>query len=165
MNDQLECVSCVGNCNLCSTVDSCTLCLPGFLLQNGQCVTRCNPGFFASGVTCLQCSEGCSFCSTATTCIVCDAGRYAYNGRCEVNCPNGSITDDVDQTCIACNSPCGNCVQHPSKCLTCITGNYFEFACHDTCPVGTFNNNGICEYCSFECAACLGSSNTCVLCP
>jgi proprotein convertase subtilisin/kexin type 5 len=68
-------------------------------------------------------------------------------------------------TCLACNSPCGNCTQHPSKCLNCLSGSFFEFGCVESCPTGTFSENKTCKYCSFECAACLGSSNTCIACP
>ena len=56
------------------------------------------------------------------------------------------FADNTNNTCIACNSPCKTCVQHPSKCLTCLSGSFFEFACPQTCPYGTFNDNGICKY-------------------
>lgn len=66
--------------------------------------------------------------------------------------------------CLPCNLPCKNCVQHPSKCLTCHSGNFFEYKCLDVCPIGTFSDNGICKFCSFKCKACLGSEDTCIAC-
>ncbi len=82
-----------------------------------------------------------------------------------MNCPSGSIAEVTNMTCLSCNSPCSTCTQHPSKCLTCVSGNYFEFGCVDSCPVGTYSENKTCKYCAFECASCLGSANTCISCP
>lgn len=165
VNSQLQCVPCINNCTVCSGEANCTLCAAGFFLQDTKCVTRCNVGYFISGVVCEKCQDGCSHCDRAGSCIVCEAGRYAYNGLCYVNCPSGSIAEVTNMTCLPCNAPCGNCTQHPSKCLTCLSGNFFEFGCVESCPVGTFSENKICKYCSFECAACLGSANTCIACP
>ncbi len=34
-----------------------------------------------------------------------------------------------------------------------------------SCPVGTYANNGVCEFCSFSCAACLCAADICISCP
>lgn len=165
VNSNLQCVQCINNCTVCSSETNCTLCTGGYFLQDQKCVTRCNLGYYISGVVCEKCQDGCAHCDRAGSCLICEAGRYAFNGLCYVNCPSGSIAEVTNMTCLACNSPCGTCTQHPSKCLTCLSGNFFEFGCVDSCPVGTYSENKTCKYCAFECAACLGSANTCIACP
>jgi proprotein convertase subtilisin/kexin type 5 len=68
-------------------------------------------------------------------------------------------------TCIPCNAPCNKCIQHPSTCSTCLTGNLFRNTCPDNCPVGYYAENNVCKTCSYDCAACLGLSTTCISCP
>lgn len=165
VNSNLQCVPCINNCTVCSSEVNCTLCNSGYFLQDQKCVTRCNLGYYISGVVCEKCQEGCAHCDRAGSCLICEAGRYAFNGLCYVNCPSGSIAEVTNMTCLGCNSPCGTCTQHPSKCLTCLSGNFFEFGCVDSCPVGTYSENKTCKYCAFECASCLGSANTCIACP
>lgn len=167
INAQGQCVPCVTGCQTCTSATSCQVCNIPLLLQDNSCVSRCGPGFYQSGFTCLRCSSGCAACSQANICTFCQSGRLAYNGECFINCPAGSVASLNTSTCVACNSPCATCTEHPSKCLTCASccGSLFNFQCLASCPVGTYSNNGKCEYCSYNCATCLGTSTTCTSCP
>ena len=162
-----ECVSCVNGCRQCTNATSCEVCDTPLLLQSNTCVSRCGPGYYQSGFTCIACSEGCAACSQANICTFCKAGRLSYNGFCYVNCPAGSVASTQNNSCVACNSPCATCTEHPSKCLTCESccGNLFNFECLKNCPVGTYAVNNTCQYCSFHCATCIGSATTCSSCP
>ncbi len=79
-----------------------------------------------------------------------------YLGACYVNCGAGvkgvdgsfgtiAVVND-SSICVACNAPCETCVQHPSKCLTCLSGqgNFYQYQCLASCPTGTYANNGVC---------------------
>lgn len=52
VNSNLQCLTCVGNCSVCSAVNNCSLCNAGSYLQNNVCVQRCNQGFYISGAAC-----------------------------------------------------------------------------------------------------------------
>lgn len=167
INANGQCVACVNGCQACNSSTSCTLCNTPLLLQEVSCVTRCGPGYYQAGFTCTKCSAGCASCTSANVCIFCQAGQLAYNGFCYVNCPAGSVASLNTSSCVACNSPCATCTEHPSKCTTCSSccGSLFNFQCLTSCPVGTYSINGTCQYCSYSCATCIGSNSTCTSCP
>ena len=162
-----QCLPCVSGCTNCQSTTTCLACQPPLLLQNSLCVSRCGPGYFQNGFTCTACSAGCAMCKGANICLICLAGQLSYNGFCYNNCPAGSVKAADSATCVECNSPCATCVDHPSKCLTCKSccGNLFNNKCLTICPVGTYANNGQCQYCAYNCKSCLGSATTCTACP
>ncbi len=54
----------------------------------------------------------------------------------------GGISNTFEPTCLACVSPCGNCISS-SACLTCTTGALVlgTTYCTTLCPIGQFLNN------------------------
>ena len=161
-----QCVPCLNGCQQCSSSTTCNACTIPLFLQGNECVSRCGPGYFQNGYVCTACSAGCAMCSGPNICLVCLSGQLSFNGFCYTNCPAGSVKANAS-ACVECNAPCKTCTEHPSKCTSCQSccGNLFNFKCLDICPVGTYAINGTCQYCAYNCKACLGSNTTCTACP
>lgn len=64
----------VSNCAITATFNFCTLCMPGFFLQNGNCVAFPLPIIF-----------GCLTYTTLITCSVCQAGMFLNQNTCQNN--------------------------------------------------------------------------------
>jgi proprotein convertase subtilisin/kexin type 5 len=94
-----------------------------------------------------------------------------YSGSCFAVCPSGTVADRTSFKCVACNTPCRTCNNHPSSCTSCEPGEgYLQItestqSCVKSCAEGTFPKNNVCEVCNFKCAKCLGSADNCIACP
>ena len=55
-------------CSTCNTT-TCTLCVTGATLANGQC--SCNSGTYNNENQCVPCPIGCATCTSPTTCTSC----------------------------------------------------------------------------------------------
>jgi hypothetical protein len=161
-----QCQPCITGCSACSSSLTCDACQTPLLLQSNTCVSRCGPGYFQNGFVCTACSPGCASCQGANICLICLSGQLSYNGFCYKSCPPGSVKGN-NSNCLDCNSPCKTCTEHPSKCTSCQSccGNFFNYQCLESCPVGTYSVNGSCQYCAYSCKTCVGSNITCTACP
>ena len=162
-----QCTPCLANCQTCNSTTTCTACNVPSLLQENSCVARCLPGFYQTGFTCSRCSDGCAYCDGQFICTICSPGRLEYNGYCPTTCPPGSVANAERTKCVSCNSPCLTCSGHPSRCTSCSAccGSLFNNECLTSCPVGTYSVNATCQYCSHNCASCIGTLSTCTACP
>ena len=111
-NENSTCGQNCGNCRQSSgsTNQTCTLCLPGYVLQGGNCVqcpagcsvctlnsgsnipscSICTIGYFYNsiGLTCEKCGgTWCASCTNASVCTACMTGYTLSNtGSCEITC-------------------------------------------------------------------------------
>jgi len=60
------CRGCPKGCSACTDEVTCTACLTGNFLQDGQCVTSCNSDKYTDPITkeCLDCPVECTVCSS-----------------------------------------------------------------------------------------------------
>ena len=135
---------CKINCQSCD--DPCTVCDPGFLSIQGDCLpclspcfscignidrcSSCISGFLLDDYTCTaSCVEHCKTCDDP--CTLCDEGYILFKGVCE-----------------ACSSNCRTCLFSPSNCITCDPWQILQNnKCVDTCIEN-------CIDCSYPCRAC-----------
>ncbi len=99
------CTVCAGNCASCSA-DTCFSCIAGSYL---------------SGSSCVSCPTGTAVCLDAVTSISCSVGYIL---------PASSIsTTDLTSAsystmCVACTSPCLECMMLTTMCTSCINSDY-----------------------------------------
>lgn len=140
----LSCLGTYGNCSTCTNA-TCSVCIPGNYLYEGQCVESCPGGTFipaAAPAQCRPCSNeytGCSEC-TAASCTACDPNAPVYYDPQNVTYP-----------CQPCEMGCAKCTA--AGCLECQADHY--------------PSNGTCVPCSTidpNCVSCSNSSQTCLAC-
>ncbi|XP_076043694.1 extracellular matrix organizing protein FRAS1-like [Oratosquilla oratoria] len=91
---QCEPVQCRAHCAICAPDGkggACVACQQGHLLQDGECVDHCSPGFYARGGRCVECHESCSTCRGATPfhCTQCAPDQFLKSGECVQDCGRG----------------------------------------------------------------------------
>lgn len=61
------------------------------MLHDGQCVSDCGRGFYASGGSCHPCHASCSECAgpDSNQCQVCPVKTFLHAGTCNEACPRG----------------------------------------------------------------------------
>jgi hypothetical protein len=149
--------ACLG-CSI-SNLSSCNLCAVGFYLSNGSC---------------YACPPFCSNCN-ATSCFAINTNAIVINNQVYVE---------------ACQWPCQNCMQNnPAYCILCeggfyssVNGNCMPCSASSNCQtcssitpqvcdtcfnygfLSTINQTSICQYCSYPCLTCAGTSNNCTSC-
>jgi hypothetical protein len=200
-NTQMQCLPCHPSCKQCSDSLTCTSCndkyysvLPGQLcgaclstcatcINNSQCLTCFNDGFFSNYQcldacpdgfygdkdhnTCKPCLSPCNNCLSETSCLDCIAGYTKTGSACIQNsCTTSQYYDTDKNQCIDCPSSCATCI-NGSLCNTCkeeLIYNYGE--CVKNCPAGTWFNakDNICQKCSTLCEECLNSTEFCKIC-
>ncbi|ELP83628.1 protein serine/threonine kinase, putative [Entamoeba invadens IP1] len=145
-----ECQVCsLTNCNTCMSAESCSTCVTGYTLSEGQC-KLCD-------------IEGCEQCSNTTyACDVCDSNHILSNTKCDL-----------------CATQYSNCLQcSSSKCTNCIFGFYLENSeckpCYsiEGCTICN-SNEKVCSVCNSTgyylsvgtCKACDTVTSECVECP
>ncbi|CAG8468391.1 4547_t:CDS:2, partial [Scutellospora calospora] len=153
----------------------CSKCLPGFVLDNGNCVKTCSSGKFVNpsdNLTCIACDSSCATCSgpTASQCLSCSASnQFAMNGICSSTpCPSSYFSQSTACTkchhdCLECSGPGFNqCKKCPSTRPILTSGGQ----CVETCPIGSYaDSTGACQKCNSACSSCVGSlSNQCLGC-
>lgn len=154
--------TCSQNCATCqitNNVQTCLICLPGYILSNAN--------------QCIPCMQNCSVCTlnknvtinNQPVCVSCSIGYYLNAlsdlcTPCALNCA-GCLNSTVCFSCLQgytltstyqcfprCNYPCTSCSQtNPSFCTSCQAGFTFN------------SNNNTCT------AQCTSSSNNCTICP
>eukprot|EP01016_Furgasonia_blochmanni_P023328 TRINITY_DN251_c0_g5_i1.p1 TRINITY_DN251_c0_g5~~TRINITY_DN251_c0_g5_i1.p1 ORF type:complete len:2505 (+),score=375.87 TRINITY_DN251_c0_g5_i1:195-7709(+) len=168
--DNKTCAACNSTCASCKgpSANDCTSCPTGAnetYLFNGACVQACPPGQSPMNGKCILCSENCASCSSGDNCTACNTGFFNHKGRCLPACPPGFI-NDVNNTCVPCADSCLTCKDNSSFCTQCISPKNLIKAngsCLDTCPDGSFTQNGVCVRCAPGCDAC-GNYTQCTTC-
>ena len=137
---------------MCSSLDNCTKCIKGFILENNKCIKD------------ESCYKNCELCTEHSEdknnqhCTSCKNGLYFYNengeGNCLTECPEGFYTKNTN--CAKCHENCKNCTKGPEvingienqNCDTCNKNWKFLIQdsknCSNECPKGTKNENNFC---------------------
>jgi proprotein convertase subtilisin/kexin type 5 len=156
-----KCLSCVKNCDKCTSGNTCTTCKTDFTFSISlkMCApSTCQQGTYLSNEgLCTTCPiYGCSDCSTsASTCTLCKTGLYLQSNTCLDKCKNG-FTSNTNRVCESCNTGCLNCEFPSKKCIKC-DGNLLLFpdgTCMTKCPDGYYSQNGYCLSCIDQCLSC-----------
>ncbi|KAL4506331.1 hypothetical protein ABPG73_017065 [Tetrahymena malaccensis] len=189
----LKCQSNCSSCNYNNGQISCTLCNPGYYIDSTgncqQCVSPCS-SCQNTASTCLSCINNYIFVESNNSCSpICDSScktcSSPQNSYSCLSCFDGAFLDNNNQ-CQKCISPCQNCDQSGSYCLSCIQ-NYTFNATQNTClPIcdascntcslpmsnqsclscfdGFYLINNQCLPCQSPCSTCQASSNYCLTC-
>lgn len=161
-----KCETCKGDCELCTTEDSCIKCKNGFL-NDDKCVEACPIGFYSSfnPNKCLKCCKKCVECLKEHSCTSCIEGLFLLGDRCIKVCPNGKFANDGNNTCEDCSLHCDTCTSL-DNCTICASGFSLEDgSCVSDCPKGSISLNGVCIHCEKNCNVCLARDiTTCTEC-
>lgn len=101
--------SAVGTCIACSSSSNCARCISSSITTCISCLNQyyLNP----NTSTCVSCPTGCSICTSASSCNSCLSGYTLL--RESVDSPGA---------CVACASPCTQCLGNPLTCTACMNG-------------------------------------------
>ncbi|BFU18299.1 tyrosine kinase, putative [Entamoeba histolytica HM-1:IMSS-B] len=170
------------NISNCDTWDNlfCTMCKPGYYLQNQECkacTTNCK---YCNSQECFQCEAGYTLVNNGANCVDCSKEENnSVCGRCGIN----EYFDVSKLNCLPCKTNCQRCssaqncfmcsngfaLKDPtdplSECSSiehCVSGHIFGDHC-ELCTTGFYLDNGRCSPCSEQCLRCINSTN-CVEC-
>ncbi|GAA5877543.1 hypothetical protein JCM16303_003371 [Sporobolomyces ruberrimus] len=153
---------------------TCSACLPGTFLVNGQCIDECPEGTTVSsdGTSCQNCDSTCASCrpSLPSYCTSCSASSHLLlNGTCisSSSCPTGYFSSPSSPisnstTCLSCHPDCETCSPtDPTTCLTCPISQPVlndKGKCVENCQRGEYfdRGKGKCVACSGDCQTCYG---------
>ena len=158
-----SCSPCKQMCLTCLTYSYCTSCVtsPKAYLYDTGCSYNCPSGYFENvsnpnNYVCSACHSNCTECSQQpNNCTVCKAGTFMPVGLtstfdCLIGCP--AIAFAFNSTCIACSSPCQQCIS-PDLCITCLDRYVlFNTSCLTICPSTYYNSSGVCQACQLPCS-------------
>lgn len=140
------------------------------------CVPSCPAKTFVDrNDECTDCHEWCSECNgtLVSQCLACEDNYYLDGTTCAVSCPDGTFANDQNNKCDPCLSPCENCVETESKCLSCVqeapnTHIFYHsvnHSCLESCPDSFYGDaNNICLACVSKCATCEEREDKCLTC-
>ncbi|GAA6029458.1 hypothetical protein JCM8097_003689 [Rhodosporidiobolus ruineniae] len=157
---------------------TCSACLPGSYLVDGECVSSCPSGTRVSsdGLSCEACSSSCATCSStsASYCTSCtSSSALLLNGTCitSSSCPTGYFAPSTNtSTCLTCHPDCATCSGSSTTCLTCPSSRPVltsSGSCVPTCASTEYwdTSKSACVACSSGCATCSGAgSDACLSC-
>ncbi|KAL4502619.1 hypothetical protein ABPG73_014376 [Tetrahymena malaccensis] len=189
---------CVADCDI-----SCKTC------QNpkdqNSCLS-CNDGFFLDGSKCSKCASPCNTCETQSQkCLSCiinytlDLSKNICNPSCDSSCKSCVAPKDPAKCqecykgfylssgqCVQCSSPCKECTDSDSKCISCLANYNFDSLknictpiCDSSCKTcsqpqdstkctscqdGNFLLNGKCSPCKSPCSTCENKEDQCLSC-
>lgn len=146
-----KCIPCKDNCDLCPDQKSCQVCKKDYIMQDGQCVINCKPGWIPVDGECKKCNKECKTCkpNNADKCETCD--YIMYEERCIDNCPPGTFKTTVNNvlTCRPCSSNCKTCETTADNCTSCKDKLVLENGkCINKCKEGEVLVNGECKRCT-----------------
>ncbi|KAL4489343.1 hypothetical protein ABPG72_018998 [Tetrahymena utriculariae] len=190
---QLKCQSNCSSCNYNNGQISCSLCNPGYYIDIigncQQCIYPCS-SCKISASTCISCIDNYIFVESNNQCSpICDSScktcSSPKSSQSCLSCFDGAFLDNNNQ-CQKCISPCQNCDQKGSKCLSCLqnytfnaTQNTCQPICDSSCNLcslpmnsqsclscfdGFYLSNNQCLPCQSPCSTCQISSNNCLAC-
>ena len=122
---------CHPNCDGCenpSTDDNnqmCIKCKGSLLLEKGNCIQKCDQGYYKNDKSCLECNSNCTTCSKGEEK---DKNGVIINQNCE------SCISDLNYLIKAKNLP-SNCVDECPDGLNATKGNYCEIIDNGTIPI------------------------------
>ncbi len=148
-----NCLSCISNCNNCTTSSNCFKCKAGYVLDTTTttCVSSCPTGYYANANdVCQSCISNCNVCSNKISCTTCATSYLLLNNGASsltcisgTTCPTGYYINS--QTCNSCLAQCLTCTG-PSTCTSCVTGYYLSASkCLLKCGDGTRQDNEECD--------------------
>ncbi|GJN88729.1 hypothetical protein Rhopal_001695-T1 [Rhodotorula paludigena] len=125
---------------------TCSECLPGSFLVDGDCLASCPDGtlvssdgsscesYFASAsnstTACFACHPDCETCGDSfSTCLSCPSTRpvLTSSGNCVPTCAASEYYDSAKSTCVSCSSSCATCsAAGSSACLSCPAGQKLQ---------------------------------------
>ena len=177
--DKKNCLTCSNNCLLCSSLELCSACKEGFVLDNSKkCTNKCPEQFSNYSGICYQCpnnSVSCIFEKNSNGKIIaqaisqCKPGFYLQAKlTCVKDCPAQYYKSDSSMTCSNCLENCETCINQ-TICSNCIA-NFFLIPNQKACIskkecdsyVGWFSNeeSSICKECTLSnCHDCLDLEN------
>ncbi|XP_042177181.1 extracellular matrix organizing protein FRAS1-like [Oncorhynchus tshawytscha] len=176
LDTQHTCRECHTSCLQCTggSSQNCTSCSPPYVLQEGQCVSRCPPGHTVQDNTCQGCHPSCQECSgtSQADCVSCSPLANFNNGYCRTSCPDGLFLHPQG-FCQECSSNCQRCVADlqtgmGSVCLWCKIARTLLLGdhCVTHCPQGHYPWHGACKRCHVSCEGCSGEwPLSCTSCP
>ncbi|WRT66635.1 uncharacterized protein IL334_003594 [Kwoniella shivajii] len=140
----------------------CSSCQEGYLLEDGQCIKKCNTGWYlpegsaGKNGTCERCDSTCSTClSASTTCTSCPSPLFAFGGTCISTCPDS--TTPLNGTCVPCPPDCQFC-SSPTACTVCPTSRPVlkDGRCIEYCPKDEYFDSSVkrCQACDWRCSSC-----------
>lgn len=177
-----QCVPCdqtTYHCSICTALNACTTCVPGYYSYNASCSSACPLNITIpnnSTWTCDPCSPQCATCSiTTSNCTSCSSTAAFYNGQCLTACPYPLVINAG--TCANCDSSCKTCSLVSSNCTACYTTSALPYlsltntslgTCLTSCPYSYYGDltNGACLSCvplGIGCKNC-SSPTTCFTC-
>ncbi|KAL4453892.1 hypothetical protein ABPG74_003775 [Tetrahymena malaccensis] len=156
-----SCTLCIQPCATCSLRDPnlCLSCENNLYLQNNQCVTTCQKGYFnGPNYTCSPCILGCDLCSNGNSCTTCNSKYTPFKYKNVQVCIISS----------SCFSPCSTCrgTFQPTTCESCEKNFYLSgTSCVAKCNQGYYGNQTTqtCTQCPSNCKDCSDPS-TCTSC-
>ena len=183
-----RCEECEDNCLSCTDSNTCTSCVPPYVLYNASCYEQC-PKYYVvtttnsnnnnttalttvtSSLVCEKCKgKGCLNClgTNITHCTHCELPYKLLNTQCVDKCPIGyfEVTYADRAECISCPYQCETCHNH-EICQKCLPGyTLFEGHCiTPPCPLGHVDIEGYCQMCSEHCSECSPSDpSICITC-
>ncbi len=161
-------IECKTPCKSCyaSTANSCSSCVPGYLLLGSICATSCPDKYYEDSGVCLPCDVKCTTCVGKTNyCVTSCVSPYLFKEhRCLSDCGEGYT--GVNGQCEACDDNCAVCYYDSptdSKiCTACSDGRLlYKDTCVQLCPSGYYGDTaaGECKSCSVQCTKCLSAGN------
>ena len=182
-----SCLACLPNCQTCRIGSVCEVCLMGYSLDAGLCVSLGASGTLAAdGSTFLLCEAGCQACqvsSTSSTGSVCTlaAAGYSIVGGVVVKCHPNCLTcaSYILSICTSCyprsvlkSGTCVSCTDPHALVCSSLNFNY-ALICEPGYTGGAYSTSsavtgGTCQACSLYCVSCLSNgpghcdSNGCI---
>ncbi|XP_077999737.1 extracellular matrix organizing protein FRAS1-like [Glandiceps talaboti] len=165
------CLECDASCAQCEfDGPRCTSCLSQQYLQDGVCVTRCQPGFFQhADFFCEPCHPSCHECSGPgkIACTSCNTNNVLLNGMCLSDCSDGYYKHSG--ICFGCHPSCRTCVgSDEEECTSCKEDSHVvqgrttsHGQCVSQCPHSYYaNEHGVCQGCHTTCRTCVDTSSS-----
>ncbi|KAL4462134.1 hypothetical protein ABPG72_011600 [Tetrahymena utriculariae] len=163
--DDKSCKQCDQPCASCqNTSKQCLSCISSLLLQNNQCVSKCDDGSYVSlDLACIKCDEKCTSCTSKDICQSCSQYSLLQDNSCVLKCDQGYY--DSDTKCLECDKNCFTCSGSSTNCTSCSLGQYLQNStCQLACKDGYYAQDSICVQCYLLCATCSSISTNCTSC-
>ena len=154
--------ACPVSCRTCDELGSCLTCEGKKVLQNYECVDKCDDGLFEKDGECHFCPVNCESCNSEHDCTKCSDGNFAEHGVCVASCSEGFYLDR--ETCLECGDYCVECWTR-DECTLCESGMLLQGAsCVPSCSNGFSQVDGVCLPCQTGCEECHFSTQKCKKC-